>query len=525
MKDFTYSGVWWLPGRENVRVAGSLSFTVGTGLKLSLLGALQATSNPFEDVEHPLVLGVTQEGKAVTLYHCVQTNFNLSFNRSSPGFTSQTLNIEVAYIGAHFLDIGDLRFYKAEVKYNHLPEWVGVSGFHEEFQPSEESEALLKVTYSHPSVVSFTTSFGVVSFQHTLHTSNNRPMGISLTQDAYALMQLNAEMGLDQLWIAIISPLQNLLSLATGEPNITAQVIMYSRTSALAKQGRDAAEYPIEAVFASYFPELDNDEPIARGQMLFSLMEIVHNPDILATWLAVGSELDSVCNLFFSVQYHPRMYLEQRFLNMVQAAETYHRRRRNNHVLPKLEHRARIRRIVSAAPEAERAWLQEQLAYGNEPRLRDRLTDLITLTEPVMLPLVGDAHTFARSVTNTRNYLTHYDQRLKDKHASGEELYRLTQKLSVLVRACLLNDLGVTPTQAATMFQRNEEYRHLVSLEPMATPAPSEGVEKGDENPSQPEPVIEVADIPMAEVDADVSDNNPERQAQMILDSGSDDKS
>ena len=56
MKDFTYSGVWWLPGRENIRVAGSLSFTVGTGLKLSLLGALQATPNPFEDVEHPLVL-------------------------------------------------------------------------------------------------------------------------------------------------------------------------------------------------------------------------------------------------------------------------------------------------------------------------------------------------------------------------------------------------------------------------------------------------------------------------------------
>jgi ApeA N-terminal domain 1 len=123
------------------------------------------------------------------------------------------------------------------------------------------------------------------------------------------------------------------------------------------------------------------------------------------------------------------MYLEQRFLNMVQAAESYHRRRRSNEVLPKSEHRERVQRIVSTAPEGDRSWLKEQLTYSNEPRLRDWLADLVALTEPVMMPLIGDVHKFVRLVTNTRNYHTHYDRRLLSKSAQGPDLYELTSQL------------------------------------------------------------------------------------------------
>ena len=56
-----------------------------------------------------------------------------------------------------------------------------------------------------------------------------------------------------------------------------------------------------------------------------------------------------------------------------------------------------------------------------------------------------DRDRFIRKVTATRNYRTHFDQRLEGEAAHWEELYRISQKLRALVEVCLMGEIGFDP--------------------------------------------------------------------------------
>jgi len=49
---------------------------------------------------------------------------------------------------------------------------------------------------------------------------------------------------------------------------------------------------------------------------------------------------------------------------------------------------------------------------------------------------------FSKVAADTRNYLTHYTPRLKDKATEGEDLYILGLEVIALLEFCLLRDLG-----------------------------------------------------------------------------------
>ncbi len=158
------------------------------------------------------------------------------------------------------------------------------------------------------------------------------------------------------------------------------------------------------------------------------------------------------------------MYVDSRFLNLVQALESYHRRRMKNEVLPRIDHRKRVRTILRNVEPDHRPWLKEHLQYSNEPRLRNRLLDLLGRARDVMAPLIGNNEgAFAKTVTDTRNFLIHYDQHLKSQSLGGEDLFFVTEKLSILLQSCLLLELGLSAEKCLKLFQRNEDYQWATS--------------------------------------------------------------
>jgi hypothetical protein len=157
------------------------------------------------------------------------------------------------------------------------------------------------------------------------------------------------------------------------------------------------------------------------------------------------------------------MYSKQKFLYVVQAIETYHRRRFANNVLPKDVHKARIREILEHTVEEHREWLKEQLNYSNEPRLRQRVKEILDMLEDAVSALITDKDAFAKNVVNTRNYYTHYDPHLKDKVAQGIKLYVLTEQLSYLLQACLLVELGISKQKCAELLIRNQGYVRAIN--------------------------------------------------------------
>lgn len=187
-------------------------------------------------------------------------------------------------------------------------------------------------------------------------------------------------------------------------------------------------------------------------------------PTPLENWLAKAERLAPAYSLYTAIVENPRMYLEQRFLSLAQAVESFHRRSRKNCVLPKSEHKQKINRIINAVPEDDKYWLQTKLAYSNEPTLFNRLEELCDEFSAVLDGLIPDTALFRRKVRDTRNYYTHYDEKLKKKAAMGQELFNLTQKLKMLLELCFLKEVGFDEITMKRLIERNRRYQAEASV-------------------------------------------------------------
>jgi hypothetical protein len=107
------------------------------------------------------------------------------------------------------------------------------------------------------------------------------------------------------------------------------------------------------------------------------------------------------------------MYLDNQFLNVVQAVEAYHRIRCGGTDLPEDEYESKLKEILDATPSAHRAWLREELRYSNELSLRKRLRELMEETGSILAPVWRNATLFIQKVVATRNYMTHWTPELR----------------------------------------------------------------------------------------------------------------
>src|SRR5438876_7261476 len=129
MKSFEYSGMWWLPTQQEHKVPGIARFADDDRINLALNGLFEPERGsglpdlPFK--KHPLILGLTDEGLAITLFDCFDTNLTISLG----GKSEQRCLAHVAYLGVHFIEPQELRFDKIDVCYSYLPQWAGVFPF------------------------------------------------------------------------------------------------------------------------------------------------------------------------------------------------------------------------------------------------------------------------------------------------------------------------------------------------------------------------------------------------------------
>jgi ApeA N-terminal domain 1 len=116
MEAFEFLGVWWIPPDQTNIVPGTLTFTHQDGIRLMLMGSL----SPIQDLQafkkYPIILGVTQEGKQVTLSECFQIQRQLGFGGSN--YSNQGFRIGTVYVGTHFADPQEIRFHKIEMQYS-----------------------------------------------------------------------------------------------------------------------------------------------------------------------------------------------------------------------------------------------------------------------------------------------------------------------------------------------------------------------------------------------------------------------
>jgi hypothetical protein len=460
MELLTYTGIWWLSDQANDTVAGTLTISNEEGFRLELIGRLGQIGEAFAIntiKTYPKILGMTKEGQQITLCDCLESLSHFSSNGAGT-FASQQIFIRGAiYIGSHFLEPDDPRFYKIDVQYSHLQEWADLFKPQVLFTPGK-----FELTYTYPQKKHVSLSEGSISLVTTFNSHQNSSQ-VSLSQTVLIEFEVQEALTLTEWLSRYISPVQNFLSLATQRPNAIESISAYVAESKVDTTSTTAEKKPIQIIFPKYFIEKKAGETIHPHNMLFAYVDIEADfSEIIKKWLAVSDELSSVCDLFFSVMYNRNLYQENRFLNIAQAAETYHRRRFKKDV-PGDEHVKRLAAILASAPEEYREWLEKKLTYSHEPNLSQRLKDLIREVDKVIKPLLRRKDSFVQKVVDTRNFLTHYDPSLENKAAKGEALFVLTQTLSLLVQACFLHELGLSDEKSIEFFGRSSDYKFVLS--------------------------------------------------------------
>jgi hypothetical protein len=89
-------------------------------------------------------------------------------------------------------------------------------------------------------------------------------------------------------------------------------------------------------------------------------------------------------DLYFGIIHSSNMYVDHKFLSLMQALETYHRRILGGNELSENHHNKRILEILTAVPDQYRQWLEEKLKYSNELSLRKRMKELLGRHSDVM---------------------------------------------------------------------------------------------------------------------------------------------
>lgn len=439
LKGFEYEGYWTRAG-STVRVPGTLKYSAETGCQLRLNGAFDPAPTFIgfgggPEVREKVIHGVTNGGKPVTLLDSLHEDGEMYFNVVD-AYPTATYRIGIAFIGEKFADANDARFKSLTVGFPNLAPFIGISGIRGESRPLEPGtpyEAC--IIASLPKGITFALDGWTVTTLHRQAFSGTFNRRV-IEEQAWFEIETNEPKPLDEFLSGPVRSLHTLLELAVDEPIPVSMITGESGSG--------------------------NEVDIIRSQRVFAnLTEIEHETFLPFTLKALGERCSSVVqkwhqartlhgptfDLFFSVMRNSDMPVEHKFLFLVQALESFHRGTRPNEVDDPALHAARVEDVITAAPDEHRSWLRERIGrFSNEPTLARRLKELYDTMPEQVRKYLGDRKKFARDVSVTRNYFTHFSPDLRAEAVTERhELWAMIQQLSGVLKVLFLQVLEVDP--------------------------------------------------------------------------------
>lgn len=447
-ESFSFPGYFWPPGAEDKKIPGNLRVLDGGAVDVDFLGNMDGeTFDPLlltSDAPNRII-GLVEKHGYVTLENCSYRSKNTSL---FGGVSKSTVTASHLLIGCH-LDQKELfAFNEFRFSVDGLEEWLSVGA--------------IRITYSDDGVGA-TINFGLPPMKSVDGNFN----GFSLSFDfGGSLPGLNPKQAQVTLK-AFVRVRSETLRSFTDFVEIAYQTIQFMRLVLGEKLSiceafvtRDDLKHDFSngkqpniqlPVFYQSLPFDPKVPEIKTYRMLFLFPPAEHRfAQMLRNWFTMYELFSPALGLYFSAFADQHKYLDQRFLSLVQALETLHRRTTARYRLPREEYKTLKAKLIENCPEAHKDWLSQRLNFANEIFLVDRLKELITPFEV----LLGDADSIDRMTTkmkHTRNYLTHFDPSLKAKAAKGRDLWLLCERAEALFCLHLLHRIGLTQEELATV--------------------------------------------------------------------------
>src|SRR5660397_82473 len=453
MDQFEYEGSWWLPENPVYKISGTLKFHPIEGAYLELIGAFKKFIDFKTLLEPKIILGNTSDG-IITLYDCFE-------NRSSfAGLFTSSFYVNVIFKGHHFEKEEDIIFNNLSINYSHLEEWTKISGFII-YPDTDESHRTknVDVFYTYPQKVEAKLENLNISLDYDFSLNMKGIEEYHLKQITFIKMEPDKPIHYNEFQNNICCHIQNFLSLAMGKA-IYPLIIKGENASCKKESPDGSVKFKKISIFYSMNRLPDLSKKINRKEMFFQFEDISDNFEkYLNNWMKKSEILKPVYGLYFGTIYNPTMYHEHKFLSLIQAIESYHRRVHDGKYVSEDEYAKIYERLINAIPDLSNKDLKESLKkrmqYGNEFSLRKRLKEIIKKCNSFTNSLIPNETEFIEDIVNIKNFLTNYDKKGENQaKVTYKEMDNLVKKMKCLIKICFLIEMEISKERIETLVRR-----------------------------------------------------------------------
>lgn len=164
--------------------------------------------------------------------------------------------------------------------------------------------------------------------------------------------------------------------------------------------------------------------------------------------------------LFEYLVFESALNPADKLLYLARFLEVYHRTRYPGPRDPEDVHNERVALVKQAAGESHKTWVNQIVFHSNDVTFKQRVRAIVEGPAALAAPVLGaTVDKFAKVVGDSRNYWTHYSEDLESKALRDVSLDDLDDRLLLVVRACVLDHMGVSQSDAQSALQRDSRWR------------------------------------------------------------------
>lgn len=433
-------GRWWLPGSDDHRVFGTLTWDANHGGTLHLQDELRPViwlDNVLADGSvqkyradegetqrtYPLIFGRV-EHRAYTLLD----SFRLSAREYDMEERVERINVNRFLEGAWFDDPQELRVDRVNIDMRHLTGWVNHSGLEVVWPRAEGAETDQFAVVTAKTLPPFTTDHDGVSVRlaQELGSAGDHVHDLGVTQRWSLRLHTSMTEPLDT-FLDIASDFQDLVSIAVG---YTAQfetvVLHHPELPALSLAGTPFGDVRHDVTYyVRWSNRSASREPIKNHDMYFTFDDL-GGIDGVGRWLAVAADYRTELGRVMATRYREGMILEDRIMNISAALDSFDKHRRDT---------------------------GKWVAYA------ERIEQSVDLAGQPFLDLIAtNAKHWAQMVVSTRDDLAHHRERFRVEGSSGD--HTLAEQLFWLFAICMLR-LAQAPEAVYEGISRHAQIRWL----------------------------------------------------------------